>query len=99
MANCDPRIGDLVNEWRRDILELDPIPASEGPNLVETLNVPFTYCWSPALVPKPQDWGSNIGTYLIFFLEEQYILTGQIFVAFSFASRWNIIHLRSFVIS
>lgn len=63
----DHRIGDLVNQWRRDILDLDPIQATEGPNLAETLNVPFTYCWSPALVPKPQDWGSNIGTYLICF--------------------------------
>lgn len=54
-------LGDLVNQWRKDVLELERISTSEGPNLVETLNVPFTYCWSPALIPRPLDWGSNIG--------------------------------------
>jgi hypothetical protein len=31
---------------------------------VENLKVPFTYCWSPALVPKPLDWGEHIGLWL-----------------------------------
>lgn len=42
-------------------MDLEPVPMSEGPNLAETLKVPFTYCWSPALVPKPADWPSHIG--------------------------------------
>ncbi|OGM48486.1 putative sterol glucosyltransferase [Aspergillus bombycis] len=54
-------LGDLINAWRRNVLGLDPIPTTEGPNLVEALNVPFTYCWSPALIPKPKDWASHIG--------------------------------------
>lgn len=33
----------------------------DGPLLAEALKIPFTYCWSPALVPKPEDWGSHIG--------------------------------------
>lgn len=33
----------------------------DGPMLAEALKVPFTYCWSPALIPKPKDWGSHIG--------------------------------------
>lgn len=33
----------------------------DGPNLATMLKVPFTYCWSPALVPKPADWPSYIG--------------------------------------
>ncbi|KAJ5546567.1 hypothetical protein N7494_004152 [Penicillium frequentans] len=53
-------LGDLINMWRREVLNLDSIPATEGPNLVETLQVPFLYCWSSALVPKPQDWGAHI---------------------------------------
>lgn len=61
MANC--RLGDLINAWRKGSLNLDPVPATEGPNLLKTLKVPFTYCWSPALVPKPSDWGSHIGEY------------------------------------
>ena len=60
-ANCMTSLGDLVNQWRKDVLELERISTSEGPNLVETLNLPLTYCWSPALIPKPLDWGSHIG--------------------------------------
>lgn len=33
----------------------------DGPLIAETLKIPFTYCWSPALVPKPKDWGPHIG--------------------------------------
>jgi UDP:flavonoid glycosyltransferase YjiC (YdhE family) len=29
--------------------------------LAKTLKIPFTYCWSPGLVPKPSDWASHIG--------------------------------------
>lgn len=32
-----------------------------GAGLADYLHVPFTYCWSPSLVPKPKDWPSNIG--------------------------------------
>ena len=64
-ANCMTSLGDLVNQWRKDVLELERISTSEGPNLVETLNLPLTYCWSPALIPKPLDWGSHIGKALL----------------------------------
>ncbi|KAF5856518.1 UDP-Glycosyltransferase [Aspergillus alliaceus] len=62
-------LGDLINTWRKNVLGLDPVPTTEGPNLVEVLNVPFTYCWSPALIPKPNDWGSNIDVCGFFFRE------------------------------
>ena len=35
----------------------------DAPMLVQTLKIPFTYCWSPALVPKPIDWAPHIGTF------------------------------------
>jgi hypothetical protein len=54
-------LGDVINKWRKQSLGLEPVPGTEGAGIVETLKVPFTYCWSPALVPKPRDWGSNIG--------------------------------------
>ncbi|KAE8336658.1 hypothetical protein BDV24DRAFT_155031 [Aspergillus arachidicola] len=60
-------LGDLINSWRKDVLGLDPVPTTEGPNLVEALNVPFTYCWSPALIPKPNDWASHIDVCGFFF--------------------------------
>ncbi|CAG8060119.1 unnamed protein product [Penicillium olsonii] len=59
-------LGDVINDWRAK-LDLEPIPATEGPCLTETLNVPFTYCWSPSLMPKPLDWPSNIDVCGFFF--------------------------------
>ncbi|KAF7369006.1 Glycosyltransferase family 1 protein [Mycena venus] len=60
-------LGDVINKWRRHTLELEPVPFSEGPALAETLKIPFTYCWSPALVPKPADWASHIDVCGFFF--------------------------------
>ncbi|KAF7596058.1 hypothetical protein BBP40_003839 [Aspergillus hancockii] len=45
---CDASLGDVINDWRETI-DLERVPVTEGPNLVQTLKVPFTYCWSPAL--------------------------------------------------
>ncbi|QKD56929.2 uncharacterized protein FOBCDRAFT_262581 [Fusarium oxysporum Fo47] len=61
-------LGDIINTWRNTI-DLEPIPFSEGPCLTETLGVPVTYCWSPALVPKPADWPENIDVCGFFFRE------------------------------
>ncbi|KAK1147607.1 hypothetical protein N8T08_000949 [Aspergillus melleus] len=59
-------LGDIINEWRAS-LDLEPIPATEGPCLADTLKVPFTYCWSPSLMPKPSDWPSYIDVCGFFF--------------------------------
>ncbi|KAI1385128.1 glycosyltransferase family 1 protein [Hypoxylon trugodes] len=61
-------LGDVVNSWR-ETLDLEPIPTSEGPTLAETLQIPFTYCWSPNLIPKPSDWPSHIDVCGFFFRE------------------------------
>ncbi|KAF8201096.1 hypothetical protein K438DRAFT_1758408 [Mycena galopus ATCC 62051] len=61
-------LGDLVNKWRYS-LDLDPVPLTEGPALAETLKIPFTYCWSPALVPKPMDWPAHMDVCGFFFRE------------------------------
>jgi hypothetical protein len=53
-------VGDVINGWRKD-LDLDEVATFEGAHLAELLKVPFTYCWSPALVPKPLDWPSHVG--------------------------------------
>lgn len=58
--NCENRLGDIINDWRK-ARDLEPVPTTEGPNLAETLKIPFTYCWSPSLVPKPFDWPAHIG--------------------------------------
>ncbi|KAJ5499096.1 UDP-glucuronosyl/UDP-glucosyltransferase [Penicillium expansum] len=62
-------LGDLINTWRKDTLKLDTILTTEGPNLYETLKIPFTYCWSPTLTPKPEDWGPHIDVAGFFFRE------------------------------
>lgn len=70
------RLGDVINGWRKQDLELEPLNASMGPGINSYLRIPHTYCWSPSLVSKPADWGPEIGeppsllTYalLVFFL-------------------------------
>ncbi|KAJ7363785.1 sterol glucosyltransferase [Mycena albidolilacea] len=61
-------VGDVINKWRHS-LDLGPVPFTEGPALAETLKIPFTYCWSPALVPKPVDWPAHIDVCGFFFRE------------------------------
>lgn len=47
---------------------LDPVSPSWGFRLFTDLKVPFTYCWSQALIPKPSDWGDYITISGFFFL-------------------------------
>ena len=53
------RLSDVINTFR-STLGLMPVPLTEGPFLAETLKIPYTYCWSPSLVPKPPDWRDHI---------------------------------------
>ncbi|KAF7538095.1 hypothetical protein G7054_g3267 [Neopestalotiopsis clavispora] len=59
-------LGDIINDWRK-ARDLEPVPMTEGPNLAETLQIPFTYCWSPSLIPKPLDWPAHIDVCGFFF--------------------------------
>eukprot|EP01012_Entosiphon_sulcatum_P056353 TRINITY_DN799_c0_g2_i1.p1 TRINITY_DN799_c0_g2~~TRINITY_DN799_c0_g2_i1.p1 ORF type:complete len:755 (-),score=68.58 TRINITY_DN799_c0_g2_i1:2-2266(-) len=52
---------DLINNLRRKTLGLKSLLHGEmGSALLNILPVPFTYLWSPAFIPKPQDWGPRI---------------------------------------
>ncbi|KAL4893237.1 hypothetical protein BDV59DRAFT_28165 [Aspergillus ambiguus] len=53
-------LGDLINRFRKRELGLDPLDAIRAPSIAHRLQVPFTYLWSPALLPKPKDWDDNI---------------------------------------
>ncbi|OBT56319.1 hypothetical protein VE04_02840 [Pseudogymnoascus sp. 24MN13] len=64
-------LGNLTNDWRKKTLGLDPIPTTMGASLLEFLEVPFTYCWSPALVAKPEDWPGYIDVCGFFFRRTQ----------------------------
>ncbi|KAG8629853.1 hypothetical protein KVT40_001472 [Elsinoe batatas] len=61
-------LGDVINKFRKN-LDLEPVPAWEGSGLIETLSIPTTYCWSPALIPKPEDWASHLNISGFFFCD------------------------------
>ncbi|KAL6705979.1 hypothetical protein ACN47E_006258 [Coniothyrium glycines] len=61
-------LGDVINRFRKDSLRLDPISAISAPAMLARLKVPFTYCWSPALIPKPKDWNHHISVAGFYFL-------------------------------
>jgi hypothetical protein len=48
---------DLINRFREQTLGLDSVSPTWGYLLFQRLRIPFTYCWSEALIPKPADWG------------------------------------------
>ncbi len=48
---------ERVNVWRQRTLRLPPIGiGAGGHSQLRSRKVPFLYCWSPHLVPKPVDW-------------------------------------------
>ena len=62
-------LGDLVNDFRVKTLSLDPVSTLWAPGATYRLHVPFTYLWSPTLVPKPGDWGDEIDVSGFVFLD------------------------------
>ncbi|KAI1861722.1 uncharacterized protein JN550_010662 [Neoarthrinium moseri] len=62
-------LGDLVNDFRIKTLGLDPVSTLWAPGSTYRLHVPFTYLWSPGIVPKPEDWGEEIDISGFVFLD------------------------------
>jgi UDP:flavonoid glycosyltransferase YjiC (YdhE family) len=62
-------LGDLVNKFRVKTLGLEPVSTLWAPGQLYRLKVPYTYMWSPSLVPKPADWGPEIDIAGFVFLE------------------------------
>lgn len=62
-------LGDILNRFRKKCLGLDPVSLLWGPGMLQRLKVPHTYCWSPALIPKPKDWGPHISISGFYFLD------------------------------
>ena len=60
---------DIVNHFRQTVLELSPLHTRQAIHLMIDEQVPHTYCWSPALVAKPSDWGAHIDVSGFFFLD------------------------------
>ncbi|KAF2808344.1 UDP-Glycosyltransferase/glycogen phosphorylase [Mytilinidion resinicola] len=61
-------LGDLINRFRKESLGLEPVSLMWAPGMLARLKIPYTYCWSPALIPKPRDWGNHISISGFFFL-------------------------------
>ncbi|KAJ9668503.1 hypothetical protein H2201_001551 [Coniosporium apollinis] len=61
-------LGDVINRFRRDSLNLEPISLVWAPGMLARLRIPYTYCWSPALIPKPKDWANHISISGFYFL-------------------------------
>jgi UDP:flavonoid glycosyltransferase YjiC (YdhE family) len=61
-------LGDIINRFRAKCLGLDPVSRIWGPGVLQRLKIPHTYCWSPALIPKPKDWGSHISVAGFYFI-------------------------------
>ncbi|KIV89386.1 hypothetical protein, variant 2 [Exophiala mesophila] len=61
-------LASVTNKFRRETLGLPELSTSAATTMIERLRVPYTYCWSPALIPKPKDWGSHIDVAGFYFL-------------------------------
>lgn len=61
-------LGDVINRFRERSLGLEPVSVMWAPGMTSRLRIPWTYCWSPALIPKPADWGHYIDISGFFFL-------------------------------
>lgn len=62
-------LGDLINRFRAKTLHLDEVSTLWAPGQLFRLRVPYTYMWSPGLVPKPKDWGPEIDVSGFVFLD------------------------------
>lgn len=61
-------LGDIINRFRAKCLGLDPVSLIWAPGMLQRLEIPHTYCWSPALIPKPKDWGPHVSISGFYFL-------------------------------
>lgn len=62
-------LGDVINSFRTSTLGLKPLSFRSGPGVTDRLRIPWTYCMSPALVPKPSDWTNHIDVVGFYFLD------------------------------
>ena len=59
----------MVNRFRVKTLGLEPVSTLWAPGQLFRLKVPYTYLWSPGLIPKPPDWGPEIDIAGFVFLD------------------------------
>ncbi|EJD46939.1 UDP-Glycosyltransferase/glycogen phosphorylase [Auricularia subglabra TFB-10046 SS5] len=62
-------LGDVINKFRERELHLPPLPSWAGAGILDRVKVPWTYCFSPQIVPKPDDWTNHIDVVGFYFLD------------------------------
>jgi UDP:flavonoid glycosyltransferase YjiC (YdhE family) len=62
-------LSGVINEFRTSILRLPAMLDRTAYSVLDNNRVPWTYCWSPELLPKPKDWGKNIEISGFYFLD------------------------------
>lgn len=62
-------LGDVINRFREKSLGLEAVSIMWAPGMTSRLKIPYTYTWSPALIPKPKDWGNHIDISGFYFLD------------------------------
>lgn len=61
-------LGDIINGFREKSLGLEPISIMWASSVIQQMRIPFTYCWSPSLIPRPNDWGNHLSLSGFYFL-------------------------------
>ncbi|KAG8700962.1 hypothetical protein FRC09_005646, partial [Ceratobasidium sp. 395] len=62
-------LGHTINKFRMKRLGLSYLNTQSAVGMLERCGVPWTYCLSPALVPRPADWMSHIDVVGFYFLD------------------------------
>ncbi|KAG8714748.1 hypothetical protein FRC09_017297 [Ceratobasidium sp. 395] len=62
-------LGHTINKFRMQRLGLPYLNTQSAVGMIERCKIPWTYCLSSALVPKPLDWMSHIDVVGFYFLD------------------------------
>lgn len=60
---------DIINNFRKKTLHLSSMRTRHALRVLIEERTPHTYCWSPSLVAKPNDWKEHINVSGFFFLD------------------------------
>jgi UDP:flavonoid glycosyltransferase YjiC (YdhE family) len=64
------KLRHVTNVARRKILELPPLPFEEPLGAMDRQGIPLLAAYSPAVVPRPPNWGSSIHVTGYWFLDD-----------------------------
>ena len=62
-------LGGQINTFRSRDLRIEEIPDRVASDILDRQKIPWTYCWSPELLPKPLDWRGHIDISGFYFLD------------------------------